>query len=267
MIIDAHTHIFPEPIAKKALSTVVGNTNGRLNTYTDGTSAGLIKSMDRAGIDYSVVLPVATSPGHWENILRWAGAIAAQNIPLIFFGSLHPLDPDYRKIIRKIKDAGLQGIKLHPGYQNYPADSKAAFRIYEEAANNDLVIHFHSGFDPSLPHCDLTSIERFSSVVKSFYKAKIVLAHAGGMDEWQKVADLLGGRGCYFDVAFVLEKMRKNDNARELYRQNEDYFIFGTDTPWRDQREYTEIIKNSVTLTRDQKDKIFYKNILKLIKI
>ena len=51
------------------------------------------------------------------------------------------------------------------------------------------------------------------------------------------------------------------------FKQNEDYFFFGTDSPWREQKKYVDLIKNSDSLNQEQKEKLFYKNILKLIKI
>jgi len=267
MIIDAHTHIYPDPVAGKAINTIIDNGKGLVESYTDGTFNGLLSSMDDAGIDYSIVLPVATGLGQGNNILTWIKTIAPRSKRMIFFGSVHPLDPDFKSTIKEIKAGGFQGIKFHPGYQNFPADSAEAFKVYEEAIKNDLVLHFHSGFDPSLPHCDYTSVERFQNVIRQFSGSKIVLAHGGGMDEWQKVIDLLGNRGCYFDIAYVLEKMQESKIARILYKQNEDYFLFGTDSPWCDQKQYVQLILNSKTLTQEQRDKMFFKNILKLIKI
>jgi predicted TIM-barrel fold metal-dependent hydrolase len=80
------------------------------------------------------------------------------------------------------------------------------------------------------------------------------------------VQDLLGDRQCYFDVAFVLEKMKLHEKALELYKLNEDYFLFGTDSPWRDQSKYVELIRNSKILTPAQKEKLFFGNIQKLIR-
>lgn len=263
MIIDAH--IYPDEVAHRALSSVMENGNGLVSIHTDGTHGGPVASMDKANMDYSIVLPVATGLGHGKNSLEWIKTIAPLSKRIIFFGSVHPHDPECRETIKEMHQACIQGIKFHPGYQNFPADSIDALRVYEEILKNDMVLHFHSGFDPSLPQCDYTPVARFSTIVNSLSDSKIVPAHAGGMDEWQKVNDLLGNRGCYFDIAWVLEKMRADDVARELYRQNDDYFLFGTNTPWCDQAHYVELIQNSETLTREQRDKLFFKNILKLI--
>lgn len=267
MIIDAHTHIYPDSVAARAISTIIENGNGRVEYFTDGTMSGLLASMETAGIDYSVVLPVATSPGQSGGILQWIRSIGPASGRLIFFGSVHPLDPGYKNIIKEMKAAGIQGIKFHPGYQNFPGDSPEALRLYEEILNNGLILHFHSGFDPSLPECDYTSVERFGNIIRALPGSKIILAHAGGMYEWQKVMDNLAGRGCFFDIAFVLEMMEADKTARELYRQSEDYFLFGTDSPWCEQKNYVELIRNSPTLSPEQKDKIFCRNILKLVKI
>jgi predicted TIM-barrel fold metal-dependent hydrolase len=267
LIVDAHTHIYPDSVAKKALHTVISNIKGQLKAFTDGTLNGLVSSMDSAQIDFSIVLPVATSPGQGSGIFKWIKDTASHSPRLFFFGSVHPLDSGCRDLIREMSEYGLQGLKFHPGYQGFPVDSKAAYAIYEEAAKHEMVLYFHSGYDPSLPGCDYTSVERFAAFLKNFSGSKVVLAHGGGYGEWDKVVDLLGGYQCYFDIAFVLESMKRNKAAIELYRQKEDYFIFGSDSPWRDQKTYVDLIRDSHTLTEEQKEKLFSRNIRKLIRI
>ncbi|MBN1568036.1 MAG: amidohydrolase family protein [Acidobacteria bacterium] len=265
MIIDAHTHIFPEWVAEKAISTVIANMKGRLKAFTDGTLGGLLASMDNAGVDLSIILPVATTPGQGDGILQWIKA-SPSSPRIIYFGSVHPEDPGYRDQIRGMAEFGLQGLKFHPAYQNFPVNSKEACAVYEEALKYDMVMYFHAGYDPSMPGCDYASVKRYAVLAKDFHGSKMVLAHGGGYREWNRVLDLLGNKGCYFDVAFVLGSMRRDKEALELYRQNEDYFIFGTDSPWRDQKRYVELIRDSDTLTPEQKEKLLYKNVQKLVK-
>lgn len=267
MIIDAHTHIYPDHVAGKAISTILGNTNGQVNAYTDGTFTNLLASMNTAGIDLSIVLTIATSPLQGRGILKWLNQIIVRTPRLIYFGSIHPDDPNSKSIIREMAGMGLQGLKFHPAYQDFPADSRKAYKVYEEAVRNDLILYFHSGFDMSMPETDYATIERFARVLKDFAGAKIVMAHAGGDGEWDKVLDLFGDKKCYYDTSFVLEKMALDKNAMELYRENEDSFVFGTDSPWQDQKRFVDFIKNSDLFSQEQKNKLFYKNILKLIKI
>jgi predicted TIM-barrel fold metal-dependent hydrolase len=267
VIIDAHTHIYPDTVAERALNKVVSNMNGRLDTFTDGTLHGLLTSMDHAGIDASIVLPVATGPGQGSGIFEWIQQIVAVSKRLIFFGSVHPYDKDCLDLVREMKGYGLHGLKFHPGYQGFPVDSKAAYAVYETAAKHDLVLYFHAGFDPSLPECDYCAVDRFASFLQDFSGCRIVLAHGGGMGEWDRVLDVIGDRHCYYDIAFVLEEMKRSESGSALYRQNEDYFIFGSDSPWREQKQYVDLIRNSDTLSPDQKEKLFCRNVQKLLNL
>ncbi len=266
MIIDAHTHIYPDHVAEKAISTILGNTSGQVHAYTNGTLANLLSSMDKADIDLSIVLTVATSPQQGQGIIKWLKQIINHSPRLIYFGSVHPADPDYKSVIREMAAMGLQGLKFHPAYQGHPADGKEAYRVYEEVAKNDLIMYFHSGIDLSMPDSDYATVERLAQVLKDFSGAKIIMAHAGGYEEWDKVVDLFGNQRCYYDTSFVLDRMAQDQHAMELYRENEDRFIFGSDSPWQDQKNFVDFLKNSDLFTPEQKDKLFYKNILKLIK-
>lgn len=69
-IIDVHTHIWPDTLAPAAVSAV--GSQGHISANYDGTVAGLKAVMDRAGVDVSVVLPVATKPGQVRPINDWA---------------------------------------------------------------------------------------------------------------------------------------------------------------------------------------------------
>lgn len=267
MIIDAHTHIYPDHVAGKAVSTILGNTNGQVDAHTDGTFANLLSSMETAEIDLSIVLTVATSPLQGLGILKWLNQIIESTPRIIYFGSVHPDDSNNKNIIREMAGMGLQGLKFHPAYQGFPADAAEAYKVYEEAVRNDLILYFHSGFDMSMPDSDFASIDRFARVLRDFTGAKIIMAHAGGDGEWDKVLNLYGDKKCYYDTSFVLKKMVQDENAIALYRENEDNFIFGTDSPWRDQKKYVDFLRKTDFFTQEQKDKLFYKNILKLIKI
>ena len=56
MIIDFHTHIFPDKIAAGAVSSLA--KKGGIPPYSDGTEAGLISALASAGASLAVNLPV-----------------------------------------------------------------------------------------------------------------------------------------------------------------------------------------------------------------
>ena len=53
MLIDFHTHAFPDALASRAMSSLGGRVD--FAPTSDGTVSGLIKSMDEDGVDISVV--------------------------------------------------------------------------------------------------------------------------------------------------------------------------------------------------------------------
>ena len=68
MIIDFHTHTYPDKIAAKTVDLL----SGRSGTVpqSDGTFEGLENDMEMRHVDMSIVLPVATSPKQYMK-LQW----------------------------------------------------------------------------------------------------------------------------------------------------------------------------------------------------
>ena len=60
MVIDFHTHTFPDKIAAQTIKLL--SEKGNTKPYREGTLNSLKESMNKSGVDYSVVLPVATTP-------------------------------------------------------------------------------------------------------------------------------------------------------------------------------------------------------------
>ena len=122
MIVDIHTHVFPDEIASRAIDSLIGDSHTR--PFCDGTLAGLLKSRKQAGIDCCVVLPVATSP---RQVLHMNDrAIQTNNLyretGILSFGGMHPDTPDWKQELSRLARAGIKGIKLHPVFQKANLD-------------------------------------------------------------------------------------------------------------------------------------------------
>ena len=61
MVIDFHTHCFPDKLAERAVGQL-SRVGGGLMPYSDGTLDGLRRQMAQHNIDMSVVLNIATKP-------------------------------------------------------------------------------------------------------------------------------------------------------------------------------------------------------------
>ena len=117
MVIDFHTHTFPDRIAKATIESL-SKCSG-ITPYTDGTTTGLKRSMQEGKVDISVILPVVTKPVQFETVNRVAAKLCEQEEGLISFGGIHPDCADIRRKVKEIKSLGLKGIKIHPAYQEY----------------------------------------------------------------------------------------------------------------------------------------------------
>lgn len=258
MIIDFHTHSFPDKIAAKAVASLAQKAN--IPPYRDGTLSSLCESMKKAGVDYSVVLPVATSPKQVESINRLAAELNLKN-GIIYAGAIHPDCENIPEILDGIKAAGLFGIKIHPDYQGVYFDDPRYIYIMGEAARRNLITVTHAGLDLGYPddiHCTpdrvLNVLEKLSGIIDN----KLVLAHLGGCDATDEVIEKLCGKPIYMDMSFVTDKFPA-EAKRIILAHGADKILFATDSPWSDQAEYVKLMP---TLGFDDEtlEKILHKN-------
>lgn len=269
MIIDMHTHIFPDKIAEATIKQL--STIGGIEPYANGRKDGLIEVMKKGGIDVSVILPVVTKPRQFESITRFAEEInnydySNESIRLISFGGIHPDTEDYKGELNTLYSKGFKGIKLHPDYQQTFIDDIKYLRIIEYASSLGMTIITHAGYDvgyPELTHCTPDRIKHMLDEVKP---EKLVLAHMGGvfMGEW--VERILVGQNVYFDTSYVADIMNKEQFVRMVRNHGVDRILFASDSPWKDPGSIKDVICG-MDFTEEEKEKIFCGNAKKLLKI
>ena len=113
MLIDFHTHAFPDKIAERAITSLENSLleftgdESRSRANYRGTLNGLKESMVKNGVDISVVLPIATTVTQSESINSFASKINGE-CGIISFGSLHPMQENVEKelvrIVNRIED-------------------------------------------------------------------------------------------------------------------------------------------------------------------
>jgi len=264
MIIDFHTHAFPDKLASSAIAKLTYPS--KIKPSFDGTVSGLLISMDEAGIEKSVVLNIATNPAQTENIIKWCKEIKSRRI--IPFASIHPENKNAGDLIKKISDAGLLGIKLHPMYQNFYIDDEEMFYIYEEIAKNNLILLMHLGFDIAFPDSKKAEICRLKRLVQKFPELKIVAAHTGGWRMWAEVLRDIAGFNIWLETSMTLKYIEDKKIFLEILKKHpSDKIMFGTDTPWSSQLEEVEMMQDLTDIPDDLKEKIFAGNAIKLLSL
>ena len=129
-IIDIHVHIFPDDLAARAVKQLTGNSGE--TAFTDGTAAGLEASMKKNGIAWSVTQPVSTKGSQTPTVNTFV--INLKRPGLINFGTLHPDYPGNLEEIKRLRAAGIKGVKFHPDYQKCYVDEERMFPVYEAMA-------------------------------------------------------------------------------------------------------------------------------------
>lgn len=269
MIIDFHTHVYPDKIAERTIAALEGAAD--VKAQTDGTLRALLNSMAEGGIDKSVILPVNTRKGQFESITRFAKAINDNYDNLISFGGIHPDDDDVHDKLQYLKDNGFKGIKLHPDYTETFIDDERYINIITEACRLGLLVITHAGKDPAYTtiHCPpdigrymLDRVHEMTSFTEPFF----IFAHLGGNRLLGDVEKYLVGQNCYIDISCSFADMghfcdnTDDDIVRVIKNHGADKILFATDSPWNGQKEYVKRFTELPGLSDTEKEMILGRN-------
>ena len=280
MIIDFHTHIFPEKISATVIDKL--SRTSRTVAFTDGSLQGLLNSMQKAGVDKSVILPVATNSAQVEKINNSAAALNEKYFSrgIISFASIHPDFENYRAELARLKNLGFKGVKVHPVYQDTDLDDKKFLNIFYRAAELDLIVVTHAGLDIGFPGVVKCSPQMAKNVVEEIGAFKFVLAHMGGWKNWDEVLTQLADKKIFLDTSFSTGKITPRSDS--TWRDDDlnlmtaekfvdfvktfgaDRILFGTDSPWTSAKISIDFIKN-LPITDAEKNLILGDNAKKLI--
>ncbi|MBQ5841431.1 MAG: amidohydrolase [Clostridia bacterium] len=261
MLIDFHTHAFPDAIAPKAMEKL-SFASGGLQPHTDGTVTGLRRRMAADGVDKAVVLNIATNPTQQTKVNDFAASINNGD-DLFAFGSVHPDSPDALEELERIRDLGMKGVKLHPDYQGFAADDPRMKPIYRKISSLGLITVFHAGFDYGFPPPYGGTPDKLATALR-WFDSPVVAAHWGGVNCNQQVLDTLCGTDVYLDVSFGYAMLPKYYAENILQKHGADRILFGTDTPWHTAPMERRLL-DSLQLSDEDKEKIFHRNAEKLL--
>lgn len=274
MVIDVHTHVYPDKIAARTVALLQSVENHPV--YSDGTLKGLKEAMAHSGVDLSVVLPVMTKPSQFESILSFA--VEVNNTPgFCSYGGIHPECTDIEEKLDRIQEAGLRGVKLHPDYQGAMIDHPGYKKILLGCRKRGLAVTIHCGKDPAYPDCIHCPPDKSAAVLAELFgwhkggdfskeEPFINLAHMGGLGQYDLVEKYLVGLPVYLDLAFMLETIEQTQLLTMIRSHGADKILFASDSPWQDQRRYIDLLE-SFPLTEEEKAQILYKNASKLLKL
>jgi len=242
--IDVHTHVWPERIAEITLEAMARDTG--LEAVSGNTVAALKAHMIESGVNKSVVLGITERPDQVRRANDWL--ISVQDEMLVPFGAIHPRLETKADEVRRLREAGIKGIKLHPVMNQFYPDSPEMFSVYEELGE-DMVLEIHTGRLPGSKPGDpvYAAPERVMNVVREFPRLKVIALHLGGfymLDEAER--DLLGRENVFIDTTWPpsLKDVAGETLSAIINKHGSHRVCFGTDYPLASQSADSEYIQS-----------------------
>lgn len=264
MVIDFHTHAFPEKIAYRVIEHLSAVAGG-INPCHSGTAESLKANSLNAGVNKAVLLNIATNPKQEKNVNSFAISLLKDDF-VIPFGSVHPDSSDIDSELKRLSEAGIKGIKLHPDYQSFFVDEPRMFPIYEKIASYGFITVFHSGVDIGYPipvHC---TPQKLLKALPHFDGAPVIAAHFGGFQLWDDVLRYLAETEIMIDTAFSSGRISRETAEKVLKAVGSERIVFGTDMPWSKTEDEISFI-SSICSTDAERKNIFYNNAKKILNI
>ncbi len=224
------------------------------------------KSMDEAGVSFSVCLPVP--PHLYFNDVKKAAEKDSGLIPFtgVDFSKMETLSNQFEEDIKK----GAKGLKLHPVIQKVNFTDEKMKTAVDSFIKFDLPILFHAGVsnyykkkEKSNNIPEYGSIKGARDLVAAFPKAKFIVGHAGMFDVMD-VIRLLGN----FKNVWVDTSLQSPEAIKKLIKTfGPDKVLFASDWPFGSRIAGIRAVKAVCGSDKRLADMLFYKNTENLLKI
>jgi uncharacterized protein len=261
MVIDIHTHAWPEKVSQKARESL--ESYYTVKCVGDPTVTTLRTFMDANGVDISVICAVASRPEQVVSINDWLFSVADDRIKV--FASLHPEFALWKDELARIKKHA-SGIKFQPSFQSFYVNDESMFPIYEAIEEAGLPVLFHSGDELAPQMIIRATPKRLLAVKKKFPGLIMIAAHLGGFRQWDEVKSTLLGTDIYLDTSASFGFIADKDAQYLLKHHCHDRVLFGTDFPFFNQKKDLDYI-DTLGIPAAQKQKILFANAAEILHI
>jgi predicted TIM-barrel fold metal-dependent hydrolase len=265
MIIDSHTHIFPDEVRKdreafckkdEGFSFIYKSSKAKMVGIED-----VIASMDESGIDRSVICGFPWGRSDLCSLHNQYLMESASRYPnrLIVFVSLLFSNSDWSaKELNRAIEGGARGLGEIAFYRDEMTSqdihSMKPILAQMEKQGIPLLLHTNETLGHSYPGKGKTPLDRFYELILSFPNLSIILGHwGGGLLFYELMPEVAKSMvNVYYDTAaspFIYSK-KIYSIAREMV--GAEKIFFGTDFPLISPRRYFKELEESGLSKQDQ---------------
>ena len=264
MRVDVHTHIWPERIAGAVVESIARDLG--YPALFESTVDGIKAHMRDSGVDRSIVLGIVVRADQVRRANDWL--ISIQDNSLVPFGAIHPELEDKAAEVRRLREGGVKGVKLHPMMNSFYPDDPKMFPLYEEMGET-MVLAIHSGrFAHTSPGEPIYAApRRIMNIVSQFPRLKIIALHLGGLymlDEAER--ELIGKGNIFIDTTWPpsIAEVPAETLKTIINKHGAHKVCFGTDFPLASQSTDAQYLMG-LPLSEDEKDRILGGNAKELL--
>ena len=251
-VVDAHVHVFPDPIFKAVWGWF--QEYGWPIRY-QLTSENLIQYLLSRGIAHIVALQYAHKAGIARDLNAYmAGLCRLFPGKVTGMATVFPGEPDAGVILKEAFNLGLSGVKLHTHVQCFDMQSDAMDQVCAvcEQAGKPMVVH--AGQEPKSPayHCDpyvLCSADKTERLLKQYPALKMCVPHLG-MGEFDAYRRLIEEYDTlWLDTTMAITDYFPMDAEISLADMRTDRIMYGTDfpnIPYAWDRELKKLMEHSL---------------------
>jgi hypothetical protein len=259
VIIDGHTQVYPDKVARRALASPVPD----LKRFGDGTVGSLTEVMATAGVDRSVCLGVANTPDRVDNANRFAGSLDPARF--VGFGSVHPgLSPEEN--VASLRAHRLRGAKVHPMFQDLRLDDPRLLATLD-AMSGEFAVIIHvgaAGEDPG----ERCTPAMLAEIVRTFPRLDVVACHFGGYRRFEEAVETVVGLPVHLDTSWPpsLATLAPDRVRGVIEKHGPERVVFASDWPMADPGAEIEAVR-ALGLSDDDTEAVLGGNLARLLGI
>jgi predicted TIM-barrel fold metal-dependent hydrolase len=261
MIIDSHLHLPPR----------------EKNRSFEDSKRVLLRDLKRNGIDHAILIP-DNVPGSKIADLDVALELTKDSKQLFVMGTINVFkegETALQKLESLFEAKRIVAIKIFPGHDPiYPTD-KRLVPVYALCERCDSPIVIHTGWNSNNPEvAKYNDPKHIVKVASKFPRLKIVISHYFWPEVEYCHTVTKPFENIYFDTSGLADDEVTRETGLEKIREvlalttNErpNGVLFGTDYAMCSIKKHINLV-NSLNLSREQKERIFSKNAIKLFKL